>query len=385
MATPGFPNSGTSYTMTTMEEASNYSTATNYGAEVTAKGRYSLSIYPRHPEGPFWEGLSGELGTIRYLPPKYVLVKTHCGSRCVKCSPSGYMQTLENFAIACRNTTARIPQADHRTGFQYPVAWVKKAIHLIRDPFSNIVSRFHHERKNFVQKKNDEWLTKYPDNPKGFQQWCADNDKDSELDEFQTFEYDLLKAVQLAPCHGEVFKFVQWHNLAFALTEKFSIETKVLLYEDFEEHFDETIESLLRFMEFPQARAPRQFSAKGSYSDYYSHVDRRRIGLLVKKIATKETWKHLERYILDIDWGFCIAATSILPSIHIFYSLSIYLNSAVGAAFSNVNNFISLERAKSGHFAKHLEHIIFPRAMEMLLFEQLIICFDASTKRRFRC
>lgn len=71
-----YPNSGTSFTMTCVEHTTNLSTATNYGDEVTAKGDYSLSIYPRHQEGPFWEGMSGKLGVIRPLPERYVLVKS---------------------------------------------------------------------------------------------------------------------------------------------------------------------------------------------------------------------------------------------------------------------------------------------------------------------
>eukprot|EP00751_Fragilariopsis_kerguelensis_P038818 CAMPEP_0171021160 /NCGR_PEP_ID=MMETSP0736-20130129/30439_1 /TAXON_ID=186038 /ORGANISM="Fragilariopsis kerguelensis, Strain L26-C5" /LENGTH=384 /DNA_ID=CAMNT_0011459287 /DNA_START=202 /DNA_END=1353 /DNA_ORIENTATION=+ len=89
-----FPNSGTSYTMTMVARSSNKSYATNYGNEVTPPELpNSLSIYPRRPEGPFWPGLSGIMNTPRPLPDKYVITKTHCGSRCVNCGPDEYIET----------------------------------------------------------------------------------------------------------------------------------------------------------------------------------------------------------------------------------------------------------------------------------------------------
>jgi hypothetical protein len=68
-----YPNSGTSYTMTMVERASNRSTATNYGVEVTHTNSMSIPVHEEHPEGPYWEGLSGDLGTPRHLPDNFVL------------------------------------------------------------------------------------------------------------------------------------------------------------------------------------------------------------------------------------------------------------------------------------------------------------------------
>ena len=282
--------------MTTIESTSNYSTATNYGDEVTPQEGFSLSIYPRHPEGPYWEGLSGEMGKIRQLPPKYVLVKTHCGSRCVKCPPSEYVENIKQFTDACRNSTGRVAPDRKRQNYLYPIERVKKAIHIIRNPFHNFVARFHLVRKNYEYKNSTEWLEKHPNSQDGFRQWCKDLDNAYEDDEYQTFEYDLLKQMRLSPCHGEVFKYVQWHNLAFAVTENYAIETKVLMYEDFEISFDDTLESLLKVLEFSRLDHPREFAARHDYSMYYSSSDKRRIRLLVEVIATKKTWSHIQHY-----------------------------------------------------------------------------------------
>ena len=279
-----------------MEIGSNLSTASNYGDEVTHNDDFSLSIYPRHAEGPYWEGLSGKMGDIRPLPSKYVLVKTHCGSRCVKCPPSQYVQTLQEYTDACRNSTAREAPDRRKVNYLYPVDRVKKVIHLIRNPFHNFVARFHLESKNYEKKGEKEWTKKHPSAPEGFRQWCADLDNGYKDDEYQTFEYDMLKQVRLSPCHGEVFKYIQWHNMAFALTEKYSIPSMVLWYEDFDDKYEETFDALFSFMEFPRVQPTREFSARHDYDTYYDHLDRRRMRLLAEKISTKATWAHVGKY-----------------------------------------------------------------------------------------
>ena len=291
-----YPNSGTSFTMSCIERTSNLSTATNYGDEVTAKGDYSISIYPRHPEGPFWEGLSGKLGAIRKLPENYVLVKTHCGSRCIKCEPSEYIETFDSFLDACRQSTGRVSPDGHKEEYYYPIERVKKAIHLIRNPYHNFVARYHLERKNAIQHGKKQWVNNHPQNATGFQRWCMEWDTEYKKQEFETFEHDLLKQVQLSPCHNEVFKYTQWHNLAFRLTEKLGIETMVVYYEDYESNFDETLDSILTFLELPRATEPRNFEAGHEYSKYYTFLDKRRIRLLIEEIASDTTMKYLERY-----------------------------------------------------------------------------------------
>jgi len=296
-----FPNSGTSFTMTCVEHTSNLSTATNYGDEVTAKGDYSLSIYPRHEEGPFWEGLSGKLGAVRRLPEDFVLVKTHCGSRCVKCSPDEYVETYETFLDACRLSTGRRAPDRKKKEYLYPVERVKKAIHLIRNPYHNFVARFHLERKNAMAKDKEEWLQDHPSDASGFQRWCKELDDKYEKEEFEIFEHEMIKKLRRSPCHGEVFKYVQWHNLAFQLTERLAIDTMMVFYGDYETKFNETLDNILDFLELPKAETPLHFEPGHEYSKYYTHSDRQQILQLVEEIASPATWKHIERYFDQND------------------------------------------------------------------------------------
>lgn len=116
-----FPNSGTSFTMTMVARMSNRSIATNYADEVTAKDDpESLSIYSRRPEGPFWPGLTGKVSTPRPLPANFVLTKTHCGSRCVKCGPKEYIETPQVFLQRCASGHARVGPNRRRVDVEYP-------------------------------------------------------------------------------------------------------------------------------------------------------------------------------------------------------------------------------------------------------------------------
>ena len=95
------------------------------------------------PNGPYIEQLGLDLKS-----PKYLLTKTHCDNYCAFCPPS-YKGTLERFIIACSIDTekGKIYKEYNSKGL------VKRAIHLVRDPFDNLVSRYHHALKHEVRIK----------------------------------------------------------------------------------------------------------------------------------------------------------------------------------------------------------------------------------------
>jgi hypothetical protein len=153
-----FPNSGTSYTSQLVREATQTMTATNYADEVAKIDHpvYQLQqhrpqpVFADQPEGPFW------IPQDNFTAPKrYVLTKTHCGLRCTECPPEEYAETTYSFRRKCTGTKWLQFDNDggkdggnstHRAIYgHYPsLDRIEKAIHLIRDPFDNVVSRFHH-------------------------------------------------------------------------------------------------------------------------------------------------------------------------------------------------------------------------------------------------
>lgn len=224
-----FPNSGTSYTLHLVHGITNTSVGTNYEKEVKkdssniiAESVHSSSNY----YGPF------VLQPHFKLPPSYILTKTHCSGYCNDCPIEKYVVDRYQFAQGCATNVLtpssvnvlqqkdQIPQEEvdkEKTSgkngltnnynstnrnsesisqielskkkrksnnekkqqpnmmqnnilYNYQIE-PKRTIRLVRDPFSNIVSNFHHWIGK--QTKHKSGLEKeYTDDFKGFQKYC---------------------------------------------------------------------------------------------------------------------------------------------------------------------------------------------------------------------
>lgn len=292
-----FPNSGTSYTMTMVEESSTKAFATNYCDEVMARtDKESLSIYPRRPEGPFWAGKSGKIATPRDLPDKYVLTKTHCGSRCLNCGPNEYVETPEYFLRRCASGHARVPPKRRRVEVEYPPERVAKAIHLIRNPYHNIIARYHLARKNQEYKNRTEWLEKYSNDKEGLQRYCHDFDDLYAKEDEAFFGVD---KVPKAPCHGEFFKWTQWHNLVhegLALIKDHRVPVLTVYYEDYSTNFNATVARILEFLELEHLGFLKEFSPRSDYEVYFTDEQENDVRDLIKSVASEKTWSQIKHY-----------------------------------------------------------------------------------------
>jgi hypothetical protein len=304
-----YPNSGTSYTMTMVERASNRSTATNDGVEVTDTKAHasSLPVHKDHPEGPYWEGLSGKLGTPRKLPDSYILTKTHCAGRCVHCGPDEYVVDTAAFLEGCTRTSARTRE---KAGFQirrvedtHAVERVVKMVHLIRNPMHNVVARFHLERRHAI-KLDPKKAKRLTNDAKGFSTWCRELDEDHAATEPDFFTPEQLAIYRQAPCRGEFYKYTQWHNRVHDITplvgpnhaKSESPPILIIHYEDYHAHLQKTADQLLQFLELPLVAPIRPFRELPDYSDHFSESDLKAVQALVKNVASAHTYKLVERY-----------------------------------------------------------------------------------------
>jgi hypothetical protein len=301
-----YPNSGTSYTMTLVERASNLSTATNYGAEVTFEREDSLSIYPQHGQGPFWDGLSGKRGQPRSLPTTFVLTKTHCGGRCIKCEANEYVTTTEAFVEACQRTTHRVDGKTVQDAL--PTNAVHGMVHLIRNPYHNAVARFHLERRNIIAKK-PKLAKRYPSNARGFARYCRYLDETySESDE-KALPKSVRTLMESVPCYAEYFKWTQWHNLALETAQRLgpnaakasssssSVPVHVVWYEDYDSKFNATFVGLMDFLQLPIVATQLQtFRNLPTYDDHFTDDERRSIAALIRHVASKELWPLIQHY-----------------------------------------------------------------------------------------
>lgn len=296
-----FPNSGTSYTIQMLRAYTNESTATNYGEEHMHHHGHSIPIHTTddYLNGPFLAEQNKKKRPIG----KYIMTKTHCGGRCSRCGPNDYMETRESFQTECLSGHRGFT---HQNGTvasikaPYNEKLVQKAVHLIRDPFDNIISRFHLTHKK-MQKSNQtlSFVNEYPNNSTGFRKWCTNMDSKYKADHRRVFGKDLMKLLSKVPCHADFYRYIAWHNLAFQVVEHMHIPSMVFHYEDYEHDFNETKNKIITFMEMEEKRGAKKkvpFHPGKKYRTYFSKEEHVTVQELIKKLGSDTTVVALRRY-----------------------------------------------------------------------------------------
>lgn len=288
-----YPNSGTSFTMKLVGHASNRTVATNYGLECGFDEKGELvPLYHDSPNGPYL--IHPEKG----LPENYILTKTHCGGRCNDCGPSTYLETKESFMLMCSNGARVTLLNSTKVNVNYNPKLAQRAIHLVRNPFNNIVSNFHLERHEKFKKKRNEWLEKYSNDAEGFRLWCHDIDAKYEKEEMASrlIPPTIIEIFQLIPCHKAFYAFAQWHNLAIRVIDDLGLPSLLLYYENYETDFNATVNEIFQFLQISTIGDISQFIAGKDYMGYFSSSEVEAARKLMEIISDRQTWDIIKRY-----------------------------------------------------------------------------------------
>ena len=292
-----FPNSGTTYTNHLIQDYTNTTTATNYGQEQSPKND-SVPIFSDSKDGPFFRYPSW------LLPPQFILTKTHCGGECDACQDTGskrYIDTIDAFEKACCTGKRIFNKTKIQTTYSSNVP--KRAVHLIRDPFDNIVARLHLKERHWERHHND---TKYKERvdlfnrtKEGFQAYCKFRDINSFKQEFRqrNLSNELLEYAKRIPCYAEFIRYTRWHNNAIQLLAKKSIPVLTIFYEDYALDWDSTVNKLLKFLSLhpaPGATA-EEFILGKHYNEFFSQEEKTAAINLMKALASTELWNLLLR------------------------------------------------------------------------------------------
>lgn len=356
-----FPNSGTSFTMGLVARATNTTFATNYGIEANFGDRTvpSLPIYDRHPEGPFMPDPVTSYHHRKLPYGKYVMTKTHCGGYCVNCAPRTYaygysdeeekQETALPPALAFLGDCASGQAVDDRGNLvdvSYPPERVARVIHLIRNPMHNMIARFHLERKHHGDANTTAdrvWLDEHPDNQEGMSKFCraqnerrwedetnflessffqppADNDKtsttsfarrnggsESPTDARFPQDFEAWKElVATVPCRGDLFRYVQWHNLLHQSLDylPYKLPVLTLYYEGYESPtYQATADSILDFLELQAVPGDErgnikwsEFHSRSDYDDFFSPQQKNAIREFLHTLSSFRVWGELEHY-----------------------------------------------------------------------------------------
>lgn len=296
--------SGTSFTLHMTRESSNSTTATNYALEGDIKDKPGVPVIEGDvgKNGPWLELIPGRATNI----PKNILTKTHCLGYCSAetCGSDAMTQTVKNvltvrsFKMGCLLGTRAVETKEGlvKELVTYNQTLVKKAIHIFRHPLDNIVARFHLKYNVNAKAGNVEYTTKFPKNAIGFRRWCAVEDKSRALIESPFIDAKLRKAMEKIPCFNEFYRYIQWHNLAFATTQEMNIPTMLLNYQDYSTDFENTRDRVLNFLGLPRVGDGFEFHSGKEYRSYYTPEEKLNIHAFIQEFASYETWKQLKVY-----------------------------------------------------------------------------------------
>lgn len=403
-----YPSSGASFLVHLFQSLANTNTASMIGSYYlsyqvdtskqtsTTKSKIVEEIY-LPPVSIYSANLS--LGPFWVLDPRSsasvtahtILTETHCsGAYESPYTHQDYIQSIFSFEQACRTLFIKAPPMEKnistttrrnlqpgasispsntssagsisigmdmkQIGIVDP-SLVTRAIHLIRDPFSNIVSRFHVSRRFYYSSNQDmmnatiqgtldssgksynknttittasvssvnsdgntldSWLTQHPDTSEGLHTWC--NDMNADLPSKDDLNNDtwshylptwetISTLMQTVPCSLEVFKYVMWHNHALELSSMYlDSPSYVVYFEDLQNSEDriQIVHDMVSFLNMTMSKAS---TSKGGFREedffmdrvwyrdrYFSEDERKNMELLIRKVAFPRTLKLLERY-----------------------------------------------------------------------------------------
>jgi hypothetical protein len=306
-----FPNSGTSFTTDMIRRSTNQYTATNYGEEHIDQEGFSVPLRKQdqmYEFGPFLSEKFTNQPEKRHLG-KYVLTKTHCGGRCSRCAPLDYIESKDSFKTDCLTARRGFSDESGKLSFaknQYDEKLVQKAIHLMRNPFNNIVSRFHLTHKVNARMIGDtNFQTSFPNDEQGFRKWCNVMDKKYAADESIMFKPSIVELFEQVPCHADFYRYVMWHNLAFETVDSLGIPSISVHYEDYEHDFDGTKAEIITFLETEEVSSSSSdenealFVAGKSYGHFFTRDERNAIKNLIYELSSIETRNEVRRYFID--------------------------------------------------------------------------------------
>jgi hypothetical protein len=172
-------------------------------------------------------------------------------------------------------------------------------VHIFRSPFDNLVSRKHLGVKSRVT--NDPSFARMLDDTReAILSWCNYTDRiiigNPEARGWSSLSPEVQALFESVPCSVEMFRHVQWHNLAMEMTKRRNIPVHYIYYEDYETNFNETVDGLMQFLELEVRNVSDPFEVGKSYESIFADEHSEAIAKFVRTVATTDCWRHLSHY-----------------------------------------------------------------------------------------
>ena len=290
-----FPNSGTTYTLKFVQTSTNTTTATNYGAIEQDCCETTIPVDPSYTDGPYWRHPFKPKPT----GTKLILTKTHCGA-----DDPDVMAHDNDIEGHCRLSYKRV---DNRIIYgEHSRSLVAKAVHLIRNPFDNIVARMHYRQHLLVQSKEvstQAFGLTFNSTYTGFQSFCRWVDQytveqkkkqwHAQFPELETW----MNMLHPVPCYTEFVRWLRWHEqIVEMLDNEIKVPVLNLYYERYATDFETTTGQLLDFLELKQSQEPLTFVVGKTYPEFYDPQQVVAIRTLIQGLATPKVWDMIRHY-----------------------------------------------------------------------------------------
>jgi len=300
-----FPMSGSKDIINMIQTTTIETTATNYGHMMhnekgLLQGTYeSVPVYKSRINGPYI--FSHHLA----LPKTYLPVVTHCGGHCTKCLPHKYIMRRDSFFSSCTAGIKFTPSTDFLglkggkyEDVKYDAKMISRVLLMIRDPFDVVQDRYisyHYGFDSMGYRRVRRRFFSTPDK-KAFQEYCLEEERSASKHEDEWFtDPDIRNAMKRVPCHAEIYRWVQWHNLFFQVIAYLRKLYHVIHYQDINN--DKTRKDLFRFFELETYRTEETPVQLKDDQRYFSTEDKIKLRKLIQLTADKDTMTHIQRYV----------------------------------------------------------------------------------------
>ena len=286
-----FPNSGTTYTLKYVQGSTGTTTATNYGGNEQVGYDTSISIdVNRYIHGPY----------LRYPDRPYscqsILTKTHCHQDEV------LSQNVSHFISSCRMGNRNV-DGTHEEIIYDASTRVHSVIHLIRNPFDNIVARMHYKQKQWLASNSsrEHELAEYITfTPEGLLHWCQYVKLTEQKHYYSHFNRTFWENyMEPVPCAIEFYKYFHWHHYTTeGVLATMHHPSMILHYEDYTTGYNTTTRRLLDFLQLKRSSytdAP-EFIVGKTYTDWFTDEMKESVKRLALVVVSDVTWNLLRRY-----------------------------------------------------------------------------------------
>jgi hypothetical protein len=202
----------------------------------------------------------------------------------------------KEFDTGCHETFHH--QLQEHYNYTHSIA-VDRAVHIFRSPFDNLVSRKHLGVHSRVA-SDPSFAKMLEDTREALLSWCNYTDSviinNPDAQGWSNLSSEIQTLFATVPCSVEMFRLVQWHNLAVDMTIRKRIPAHYIYYEDYESNFNATVDDLIHFLELEARNVSLPFEGGKRYDGIFDDDHSRALAQFVKAVATPECWRHLSYY-----------------------------------------------------------------------------------------